>query len=425
MTHRVTVALAVVSLSALAATAGASAARAPVVRVSTPGELSAPRIGIDARGVATFSWLRRSGDVVRVQARRRSADGNLGPVLAVSAPGQSAASAQLAVAPSGHAVVVWIVRRKRRPAIVRARALPATGAPGPPVVVTEAASRDGAQVVVDASGDALLTWTQRTGNAAAVMARRWPRGGAPGPAVDISAATPGTGFNPPSVAIDAGGDALFAWEAGGGGAVRILTRPWPRSAPPGAIATVSAPGVYSQAPQLVLDAGGAGIVAWGASPGGRSATPLHVRRRSAAGKLGPIRDLGIGDHHAGLALGPDGTAYLTGSFDIDPEGEVRAATLSPSGVLATTDPFTSDHEAIQIAALPSGGALLVWSHRGEASVLARSLSAAGELGAPVTVSPPRRRTRQPALALGPGGRPQVAWIGGMAASRIVETAAAP
>jgi len=57
--------------------------------------------------------------------------------------------------------------------------------------------------------------------------------------------------------------------------------------------------------------------------------------------------------------------------------------------------------------------------------LARALSPAGALGAPQRVSPPRRPTRQPAIALGPAGIAQVVWIGGRGKERIVETAAGP
>jgi hypothetical protein len=420
--------VAVVSvLVAVAAGTSASAVWTPAVRVSAPGNVSAARIGIDARGATTFAWLRRSGDVIAVTLRRRSARGRLGPVSSRSVAGPAKVGLGLAVAPGGSAVAVWSAQFKTGPVRIRARSLSASGASGPAVNITDAASRDIAspQVVVDARGDALLTWSQIVGKSVSVMARRWPADGGLGPAIDVSAETPSTGLSPPSVAIDADGDALFAWEASNGrDDFRIVTRPWPHDAGPGAMTVVSKPRDYSQKPHVVLGAGGAGVVAWGASPEDRSAVLLHARRRSSTGVLGPIRELGIGDFNAGLALGADGTVFATGSFDIDPEGEVRAATLSPTNVVATTDSFTSDYQPVQIGALPSG-ALLVWSHYGSASVMARTLSPAGKLGPARRVSPPRRPAREPAIAIGPGGRAQVAWIGGRRDKRIVETAAGP
>jgi hypothetical protein len=420
--------VAVVSvLVAVAAGTSASAAWTPAVRVSAPGNVSAARIGIDARGTTTFAWLRRSGDKVAVKLRRRSAQGRLGPLLARFEPGRPKVMLGLAAAPSGSAVAVWSVQGKTGPVRIRARSLSRNGASGPVVNVTDAASRDipSPKVVVDAGGDAVLMWNQTVGKGVAVMARRWQARGGLGPAIDVSETTPSTGFNPSSVAVDAGGDALFAWEASNGqGDFRIVTRSWPHDAGPGAMTVVSKSGDYSQKPHVVLAAGGAGVVAWGASPEDRSAVLLHARRRSSTGVLGPIRELGIGDFNAGLALSADGTVFATGSFDIDPEGEVRAATLSPTNVVATTDSFTSDYQPVQIGALPSG-ALLVWSHYGSASVMARTLSPAGKLGPARRVSPPRRPAREPAIAIGPGGRAQVAWIGGRRDKRIVETAFGP
>ncbi|MEY2442928.1 MAG: hypothetical protein QOJ46_2354 [bacterium] len=421
--------VAVVSvLVALAAAAGAGAAWSPAVRVSAPGTLSALRVGADARGNTTFAWLRRSGDKIVVTLRRRSAQGRLGRLVTRSAPGRPKVMLGLAVAPGGSAVAIWSAQGKTGPVRIRALSLSANGAPGPVINVTDVASRRSPwpQVVVDENGDAVLMWTQNVGKSVAVMARRWPAHGGLGPVTDVSAATPSTGFNPPSVAIDADGDALFAWEASDGHTnVRIVTRPWPHGASPGASAVVSRPGDYSQKPHVVLAADGSGVVAWGASPHDRAAVVLHARRTSSSGVLGPIRELGIGDFNAGLALAPDGTVFATGSFDIDPEGEVRAATLSPADALVTTEnSFTSDYQAVQVAARP-GGALLVWSQRGAASVIARSLSPAGELGAPERVSPPRRPTREPAIAIGPGGAAQVAWVGGRGSGRVVETSAGP
>ncbi len=333
----------------------------------------------------------------------------------------------LPVAPSGHAVALWSVDRKQGPSGIRARALPASGTPGPVVTVVDDARRVAwPRIALDASGNAVLMWTQFAGKGVATMARRWPAGGELGPAIDLSAPAPATGFNPPSVAVGAGGDALFAWEAKVEQDFRILTRPWPRSAAPDAVAVVSEPGDYSQKPQVVLQAGGAGIVARGASPHDRAAVLLHARRRSATGALGPIRRLGIGDFAAGVALGADGTVYATGFYDIDPEGEILAATLSPSNKVSTTEePFTIGHLAVRVAARPGGGALLVWSHSGSASVMARSLSPSAELGAPVRVSPRGRPTRQPAIAIGGSGRARVVWIGGRGGARVVETAAGP
>lgn len=414
-------------LAAVAAVTGASAAWTPARRLSAPGAVLSPGIGVDARGATTFAWLRRTGGGGRVVLRRRSADGTLGPLIDASTPGEHAANLRLAVAASGRAVVVWSVRGRTGPSQILARALPARGPLSPVVTVTATARRNipPPQVLVDASGDAVLVWTQFAGEIGSVMARRWPAGGELGPEVDISATASDAAFHDPSVAIDADGDALFVWESLIGKRVAIVARPWPRSGAPGAITVVSKAPEYVEAPHVVLAPDGSGIVAWGGQPPDRGSVYLWVRRRSATGELGPRRNLKIGDYHPGIALGVDGTAYFTGSYDIDPDGEVRAATLSPSGDITTTEePFTYDHQTVQIAARP-GGALLAWSHHDAASLFARTLSNAGALGPPIRVSPPSRRTRQPAIAVDRAGGAQVVWIGDRGANRSVQTAAEP
>ena len=292
------------------------------------------------------------------------------------------------------------------------------------VRITDAALRfSGPQVVIDATGDALLTWTQLAGNAVAVMARRWPAAGELGPPTDVSATTPSSSSDPPGVAIDADGDALFAWTAQGAGVDRVLVRAWPRDQAPGSVGMVSKPVEYVESPHVVLAPDGSGIIAWGAKQRGSGSVRLTARRRSATGALGRVVDLGVGDFHAGLALGADGTAYYTGSYDIDPDGEVRAGTLTTDGVVVAMESFfTTDHARVQIAARRGGGALLVWSGERARGVRARTLSRTGVIGAQTRVSPPGRWTPQPALAIAPRGEAHVAWVSGKGHTKTVDSA---
>jgi len=424
MTTRATAVFVVIALLAPATAASGFTAWTSPQHVSAPGTVSAARIGIDARSNATFGWLRGDSRGVRVQMRRRSARGRLGPLVDLSDPSSVAGDLQLAVARSGRAVAAWSERQPHGPAVLRARAVSAEGARGPVVTITDAALRfSGPQVVIDASGDALLTWTQLAGKAVAVMARRWPADGELGPPTDVSATTPSSSSDPPGVAIDADGDALFAWTAQDAGVQRVLVRAWPGARAPGTVGVVSKPVEYIESPHVVLAPDGSGIIAWGAQHHGSASVKFTARRRSATGTLGRILDLGVGHYHPGLALGADGTVYFTGSYDIDPDGEVRAGTLSTDGVVVAMDSFfTNDHARVQIAARPGGGALLVWSGERARGVRARSLSHAGVIGPQTRVSPPGRWTPPPALAITPGGEAQVTWVSGKGRTKTVESA---
>ena len=356
--------------------------------------------------------------------RQRAAGGRLGPIVDLSDPSFVAGDLQLAVAPSGRAVAAWSERQPHGPAVLRARAVSAQGARGPLVTITDAALRfSGPQIVIDATGDALLTWTQLAGKAVAVMARRWPAAGELGPPTDLSARTPSSSSDPPAVAIDADGDALFAWTAQGAGVDACSCARGRALKPPGSVGVVSKPVEYVQSPHVVLTPDGSGIIAWGAKQRGSGGVSLTARRRSATGPLGPIVDLDVGDFHAGLALGADKTAYYTGSYDIDPDGDVRAGTLTTDGVVVAMESFfTTDHARVQIAARPRGGALLVWSGERARGVRARTLSRAGVIGAQTRVSPPGRWTPQAALAIAPRGEAQVGWVSGKGYTKTVDSA---
>ena len=66
-----------------------------------------PEIGVDAAGNALVTWHRSDGVNLRVQSRTVSTAEVLGPLLTLSAAGQSALFPQLAVTPGGDAVLTW------------------------------------------------------------------------------------------------------------------------------------------------------------------------------------------------------------------------------------------------------------------------------------------------------------------------------
>jgi hypothetical protein len=70
-------------------------------------DASAPQVAVDDDGNTVFAWVLNDGTNNRVQVRSRSAAGVLGDVETLSASGQEAVAARIAVNPGGNAVVVY------------------------------------------------------------------------------------------------------------------------------------------------------------------------------------------------------------------------------------------------------------------------------------------------------------------------------
>ena len=119
------------------------------------GAANSTRVAVDADGDAVVVWTRLDGTHPRVQARRISAAGALGPVRTLSLAGQTATNPELAVDGDGDAYIVWY-RSDVGGLQVYGRALSSAGAVGP----LQRLSRPSAQasnprVAVDETGDGL------------------------------------------------------------------------------------------------------------------------------------------------------------------------------------------------------------------------------------------------------------------------------
>jgi hypothetical protein len=69
-----------------------------------------PVAGIAADGRSLFAWFRQVGEILRVEARARSAIGDLGPVRVLSLAGHSASVVFVAMNAGGEAAIAWCDR---------------------------------------------------------------------------------------------------------------------------------------------------------------------------------------------------------------------------------------------------------------------------------------------------------------------------
>jgi hypothetical protein len=234
------------------------------VDVSTPGEdASAPQVAIDAQGAAIVVWERRTaaGDTSTrlVRAALRPAGGTWQPPADLSAPvaGEHPLSPAIAIGPAGDAVVVW-QHFDGTSSIVQSASRAPGGAWQTPVDVSAAGEdASGAQVAIDAQGVATAVW-QAGGSSAVVRSATRPAGGTWQPQVSLSAA----GTYGARVAAGTGGDVIAVWMRSDGSALSIEAAVRPAHGPWGSPVVLSSPG-YLGPPSVAVDATGNAVVVWG------------------------------------------------------------------------------------------------------------------------------------------------------------------
>jgi hypothetical protein len=249
-----------------------------------------PGVGVDTNGNAVFAWQRPDGTTgcggfacYRVQARARTAAGALSATQTLSDPGRNADAPKVAVDQNGNAAFVW-------------------------------AGYDGT------TGCGGVPGCQRA------QARVRSAAGALSAVQTLSAA--GQHVLLPQVGVDQGGNAVFAWQRPDGttgcggvpGCQRIQTRARSAAGALSAVQTLSAAGQHALLPQVAVDQGGNAVFAWqrpdgttgcGGAPG---CERIQARSRSAAGALSAIQTLsaaGQDAHDPQVARNPTGKAAAT------------------------------------------------------------------------------------------------------------------
>jgi hypothetical protein len=255
----------------------AAGALEDVKTLPAPGETGfQPIVGVDESGSATVVWTRYDNPDFRLQARRISTTGSLGPIDDVTPDSASNLRPDLAVDRSGNAVVVWPWRAGSE-TVVQWRRLG-----GPIQDLSDAGTSSfGPQVAIDGSGVATAVWYRDDGT---VQARRSGPGGTLLPIVDLSTLE----AVEPDVAVDARGDAAVVWERWDGTNTRAELR---RYAADGTLDPVRDlwTGGQDVRPRVTVDAYGTATALWLNNDGGDPV--VRTRSVTAAGTIGPSRDL--------------------------------------------------------------------------------------------------------------------------------------
>lgn len=258
-----------------------AAARAPGGPFAAPVDLSAagafaPEVALAPDGGAAVAWLRFDGDAGAIVAEmaRRPPGGAFTAPGPVSAPGGDVLALTVAAAPDGRVAVAWN-QSEGRDTVVRAAVGTLSGGLADPVTLS--APGEGAhdaRVALTPAGTALVAWAGSDGGHARVRLAEVAAGVAHAPAT-LSA--PGADATDPRLAVDADGTAVVAWRRGADGAARVQATVRPPGGPAQAAADLSAPGAGAAEPAIAVDGAGRAAVAWRRAEGTDPRVQVAVR----------------------------------------------------------------------------------------------------------------------------------------------------
>ncbi|MFT3866295.1 MAG: PKD domain-containing protein [Solirubrobacterales bacterium] len=321
-----------------------------------------PQVAVDQTGEAVAVWYRYDGTNWIAQAASRTAGGDWGAPVDLSATGEDALESQVAIDQAGEAVAVW-ERFDGSNEIIEAATRTAAGVWLAPLNLSAGGENAHApQVAVDPGGDAVAVWHRSDGSTYVVQATTRAAGGGWQPPVDLSA--PGVDAKDAQVAVDQAGDAVAVWEGYEGGHWIAQAASRPAGGIWGSPVDLSASGVDASELAVALDQAGDAVVAWDQYDG--STYVAEAASRAAGGSWQSPVDLSTAGGIAygpRVALDPGGDAVAVWSRD-DGGSEKAQAAIRPAGGSwgAPVDLSAADGVAPdpQVAVDSEGDATAVW-----------------------------------------------------------------
>jgi hypothetical protein len=228
---------------------------------------SEPQVAIDSGANAVFAWTRSDGTNTRIETIARSVAGTLSAVQVLSPVGQNASQPQLGVDSSGNAVYTW-ARSDGTNTRIQARTRSSTGT----LTATKTLSLAGQNasqpdVAVNATGNAVFAWTRFDGTAFRIQVVARSAGGTLS-AVQTLSAMSSNGVLP-KAGIDSSGNSVFVWRLDGTDK-RIQARTRSSTGTLGTTEPISHATQDADLPQLAVNATGQAFAVWQRFDGKRS-----------------------------------------------------------------------------------------------------------------------------------------------------------
>lgn len=360
-TTRLIVAAGAVIVLALPAATGAAPTWLSPKDLSAPGEIAGRAdVAMDPAGDVVAVW--GAAGVVRASVRPAGADWSAPQDL--SAPGANAGVPQVAVDAAGNAVAIWLAGGGILQTASRSAA---SGMWSPPQDLSTAGAQD-AQLAVNAAGDAIAVWRLVNGSTNIVQSAFRPVGGAWGPPQNLQTTGSPESLFTPQVGLDGDGNAVAVWDH-----ARLTNTPqgfrlfikaqasrrpaasglW--ETPPTDLSGAAAEGASSA--RVAVDRSGTAIAVW-AKDGS-----LHSAVAPPGGAWGSSAPIPGNPGGETLAIDPNGNALLVGSVSPSGGGAIRASWRPAGGTWgATEDVYTTglQHTLPQVALDADGNAVAVW-----------------------------------------------------------------
>lgn len=307
-----------------------------------------------------------------------------------------------------------------------ATAAPTWLAPAPISAAGEGAG--GAQVAVAGDGSVLAAWLRPVGASAVVEARLRPPGGALGPVETLS----GVGADQLALAMAADGTAVALWRRGG----RVEAAVRPPGGTFGTAQAISPAAETARDPQIAIGGAGTATAAWASTEG--DTDRIRVATRPPAGDWGAPVEIdsrtdtlssGTGEARTldqpRIAADPSGRAYLAfRSFDTQwiggtPQSTAYFAQLrvrqpgEAFGPPFNPSPHSGPIDDFAIAAGPDGTAAFAWADRSADRLAVRVRPPQGPFGpleAPVDLPSGSTEPRLPDVAVYGAGNVAVVWL---------------
>ena len=307
--------------------AAGSASFGPPVDLSLAGaNAQNPQIAIGTDGVATVVWSR--GGTIQAATRAAGSSGFDTPVD-VSAGGGSASYPQIALAPDGSATAVW--RRSNGVHYIIQAATRAAGSAGfdtPVDVSATGQNAQNAEIAIGADGAATVVWSRRNNSSTNIVqaATRAAGSASFGTPVDLSA--DGGNAYYPQIAIAADGAATAAWQRASGSVFIIQTATRAAgSASFGTPVDLSAAGGNAGAAQLAIGPDAAVTVVWHRYDNVNYFIQTATRSAGSANfsLAADLTPSGVDAYYPQIAIGQDGGATVVWARDTAPKS-IQAAT---------------------------------------------------------------------------------------------------
>jgi PKD domain len=339
----------------------------PPLDISGSGDIyDAIDLVTNAHGTTVATWTRTVGSADVLEAATRPAGGGWSAPVTVADPALGAEAPQMVVDAAGNAVVTWLTDRR-----LYASAKPVGGTWSSADEVSDPAVHVGIgsyDLVVTPAGEATVVWTQSlTIDDRVIQAAVRPAGGAFGDPETLSSEDADAAE--PQVAVNAAGMAAATWyeetatiETDVRAATRTPDGTWSPAE------DVSAPGEHNDSPDVVVDSTGTSTVVWTRSEAGQPGHLLHYSSRPAGEPWSAPQDLtppetGLSFNEVALAIDP--SDRITAVYDVLAGGSVVTASTRAPGepwgagipLSPSGDGFVSEAE---VAMDDAGQATVIW-----------------------------------------------------------------